>query len=58
MYVGMAKITVAISQSHSLKDKRAVVRRIKEGRVPIDQAASTTSRGPGSATGGWAGVGG
>ncbi len=26
----MAKITVAISQSHSLKDKRAVVRRIKD----------------------------
>lgn len=30
MYVGMARLTVAIDQSHSLKEKRMVVRRIKD----------------------------
>ena len=30
MYVGMARISVVIGQSHSLKDKRMVVRRIKD----------------------------
>lgn len=30
MYVGMARFTVAIDQSHSLKEKRMVVRRIKD----------------------------
>jgi uncharacterized protein len=30
MYVGMARISVAISQSHSLKEKRMVIRRIKD----------------------------
>ncbi len=30
MYVGIAKITLAIGESHSLKDKRMVLRRIKD----------------------------
>lgn len=30
MYVGIVRITVAIDQSHSLKEKRAVIRRIKD----------------------------
>ena len=30
MYVGMARISVVIGQSHSLKEKRMVVRRIKD----------------------------
>ncbi|HEU0029439.1 MAG TPA: DUF503 domain-containing protein [Kofleriaceae bacterium] len=30
MYVGIAKLTVAIAQSHSLKEKRMVIRRIKD----------------------------
>jgi len=30
MYVALAKLVVAIGQSHSLKDKRMVVRRIKD----------------------------
>jgi len=30
MYVGMAKLTVVIGQSHSLKEKRMVLRRIKD----------------------------
>ncbi len=30
MYVGMARITLAISGSHSLKEKRMVLRRIKD----------------------------
>lgn len=30
MYVGMAQLTVAIEHSHSLKEKRMVIRRIKD----------------------------
>lgn len=30
VYVGMAKISLVIDQSHSLKEKRAVLRRIKD----------------------------
>lgn len=30
MYVGIARLTVTIDQSHSLKEKRMVVRRIKD----------------------------
>jgi uncharacterized protein YlxP (DUF503 family) len=30
MYVGIVRITVAIDQSHSLKEKRMVIRRIKD----------------------------
>lgn len=30
MYVGIAKLTVVIGQSHSLKEKRMVIRRIKD----------------------------
>ena len=30
MYVGLAKISLVISDSHSLKDKRMVIRRIKD----------------------------
>jgi uncharacterized protein YlxP (DUF503 family) len=30
MYVGIARLTVVIGQSHSLKDKRMVIRRIKD----------------------------
>ena len=30
MYVGVAKLTVVIGQSHSLKEKRMVIRRIKD----------------------------
>ena len=30
MYVGMARISVVIGQSHSLKEKRMVIRRIKD----------------------------
>ncbi len=30
MYVGVAKITLAIGEAHSLKDKRMVLRRIKD----------------------------
>lgn len=30
MYVGMVRITVVIDQSHSLKEKRMVIRRIKD----------------------------
>src|SRR5678816_3994613 len=30
MYVGIIRITVVIDQSHSLKDKRMVIRRIKD----------------------------
>ena len=30
MYVGLAKISVVIADSHSLKDKRMVIRRIKD----------------------------
>src|SRR5436190_14627424 len=30
MYVGIVRITVVIDQSHSLKDKRMVIRRIKD----------------------------
>jgi uncharacterized protein YlxP (DUF503 family) len=30
MYVGMAKLSLAIADSHSLKDKRVVIRRIKD----------------------------
>jgi uncharacterized protein YlxP (DUF503 family) len=30
MYVGMAQLTIAIDHSHSLKEKRMVIRRIKD----------------------------
>ena len=30
MYVGMAKLSVVIGQSHSLKEKRMVIRRMKD----------------------------
>ena len=30
MYVGMARITLALADAHSLKDKRMVIRRIKD----------------------------
>ena len=30
MYVGMAKLTLVIDESHSLKEKRMVLRRIKD----------------------------
>jgi uncharacterized protein len=30
MYVGIARITIAIAAAHSLKDKRMVVRRVKD----------------------------
>lgn len=41
MYVGMAKISLVIDQSHSLKEKRMVLRRIKD-RVR-DRASVTLS---------------
>ena len=30
MYVGMARISLALADAHSLKDKRMVIRRIKD----------------------------